>query len=86
MSMKKLLLSAFFLAAIVIIIYICKMLSPLFDDVWKILVAGVPVGFILGFWSGMKWKTFDIEEKKKLHIEKVKLEEDKEEFKESHRL
>lgn len=86
MSTKKLLLAACFIAAIVILIYICKMLSPLFDDVWKILVAGVPIGFIIGFWSGMKWKTFDIEEKKKLHAEVEKLEAEKEKYRETHKL
>lgn len=85
MNSKKFLLVLFFCVAIIILIYLCKMLSPLLDDVWKILVAGVPVGFALGFWGGIKWKTFELEEKQKFHAEKEKLEAEKERFKETGR-
>lgn len=86
MNSKKIILVLFFFAAIVILIYICKMLAPLLDDVWKILVAGVPVGFALGFWGGVKWQTFEVEEKRKLHEEKERLSEKEKEFKDVHKL
>ena len=83
MNKKKLLLIVGFCIAITLIIYICKMLSPLLDDVWKILVAGVPAGFLLGFWSGIKWKVFEEEEKQKLAKDKEIFEKEKKRFEET---
>lgn len=80
MNSKRFFLLILSCAGIIVLIYLCKMLSPLLDDVWKILIAGVPVGFAMGFWSGFKWKTFELEEKKNLLKDKEKFEAEKNKF------
>lgn len=58
---KKILLLVAICVAIVILLYVCHMLAPLLDDVWKILLVGAIIGAIPGFYGGVKWKEIDLE-------------------------
>lgn len=73
MYKRKLFLLLLFCAAVLILLYVCRMLAPLLDDVWKILAVGTLPGAALGFWIGVKWKEADIALEKEIAEHKDRL-------------
>lgn len=73
MYKRKLLLLLLLCVAILVLLYVCHILAPLLDDVWKVLVVGAVAGAALGFWIGVKWKEADLAFKRELAEHKDRL-------------
>lgn len=64
MDKGKIVILCALLIVFLIFLYVANLILPIWDDVWRSLVAGLAVGAVAGFWGGIKWKDLEYKNRK----------------------